>query len=183
VSGVPPWWAESGLERFAVAFLADAESVTTGVGHRCGVAQWAATSFSGLAFSSSGDDRRTPLPSRDCGVGQSAVVHAEDEQALTFVRGADFRRSEDAARNLATQSVKVSIDPLGAAAREHAADVLDEDEPRPGLHPGAADGGPEVALVVFAEALSGEAMGLTRDAAKDAIQQAAPWSASEGRGI
>lgn len=99
------------------------------------------------------------------------------------MRRADLRRAEEATLNLTAQSAKVSVYPFGASAAEHPADVFDEDEPRTRLNEDAAGGGPEVALVFLAEPLSGKTVGLARDAAKDAIQEAAPRSAPEGSGI
>lgn len=99
------------------------------------------------------------------------------------MRRADFRRSEESSLNRATQSLKVSIDPVCAAGREHPADVLDEDPEGAGLDEDAAGDTPQVALVVLSKPLSGEGVRLARNAAKDAIQQAAPLAAVEGSGI
>lgn len=111
------------------------------------------------------------------------VGHREDEQALALVRRADFRRREESALNLEAQSVKVSPNALGAARREHPADVLNEDEPGARLDDDAAGRAPEVSVVVSAEALAGEAVRLARDAANDSIHEATPWAAVEGSGI
>lgn len=112
-----------------------------------------------------------------------AVGHAEDEEALAFVRVANFRRAEEAARNLAAQAEKVSSDSFGAALREHAPDVLDEDEPRTGLDEDAASGAPEVALVVSSKSFAGEAVGLAGNAPDDTIHAATEASAREGSHI
>lgn len=58
-----------------------------------------------------------------------AVIHPEDEEAFSLMRRANFRRSDEDALNRKAHTLKVSVNPLGAAAREHAANVLDEDEP------------------------------------------------------
>lgn len=79
--------------------------------------------------------------------------------------------------------MKVSPDPLRAAGREHPADVFEEEEPGSRLDEDPARVGPQVALVVFAEALAGEGMRLARDAANDSIHEATPWAAVEGGDI
>jgi hypothetical protein len=99
------------------------------------------------------------------------------------MRRADFRRAEESALNRAAQSPKVSENALGAARCEHAADVLEEECPGAGLDEDPPRVRPEVALVVFAEPLAGEAVRLARDAANDEIHDAAPSSAVEGSGI
>jgi len=71
-------------------------------------------------------------------VGLVGVGHAEDEDALALVAGANFRRAEKSDLDRKTKSAKVSPNPLGASdfvspSREHAGDVLDEHEPRPGM--------------------------------------------------
>src|ERR1700739_286744 len=71
---------------------------------------------------------------------------------------------------------------VGAGA-EHPADVFDEDEPGPGPGEDAARGGQGVALVGAAPPLSGEAVGLARDAANEAIHKATPGPACEGGDI
>jgi len=96
---------------------------------------------------------------------------------------ADFRRREQSSLTRKAQSAKVSPNPFGAAAGEHAADILDEDEPRAGLDDDAAGRAPQVAFVAFAEPLSGKTVWLARDAANEAIHASAPWPAVEGSGI
>lgn len=111
------------------------------------------------------------------------VGHPEDEEPFAFMREADFRRAEESALNLAAQAVKVSVNPLGAPAAEHPADVLDEDEPRAGLDEDAARGSPEVALVVPPETLPGKAMRLAGYASNDAIHASTEASARDGSHI
>jgi len=79
-----------------------------------------------------------PFQSFAVGVGQ-AVIDPEDEEPFAAVRRADFRRAEQSALNPEAQLSKVSPNPLGASdfvspRREHAGDVLDEDEPGAGLN-------------------------------------------------
>lgn len=99
------------------------------------------------------------------------------------MRRPDFRREEESSLNRETQALKVSPDALGAAAGEHAADVLDEDEPRPRLDDEPPGRAPEIAFIFLGESLSGDAMRLARDAANEAIHKAAPRSAAEGSHI
>lgn len=96
---------------------------------------------------------------------------------------ADLRRREESALNREAQSLKVSPDALGAARREHAADILDKDGPGGGLHDEPAGRAPEVAGIVAPETLSGQAVRLARDAAKHEIHAATEASAREGSHI
>lgn len=112
-----------------------------------------------------------------------AVGHCEDKEALPFMARADLRRREQSSLTRKAQSVKVSPNPLGAAAGEHAADVLDEDEPRARLDDDATCGRPEVARVFALEPLSGKTVRLARYAANEAVHASTPASAVEGSGI
>lgn len=112
-----------------------------------------------------------------------AVGHAEDEQPLAFVARADFRRREKSDLALETESSQVAPDALGATAREHAGDVLDEHPPRAGLDDDPSGRAPQVAGVVAPEPLSGDRVRLARDSANDAIHEAAIASAREGSHI
>jgi hypothetical protein len=100
----------------------------------------------------------------------------------------DFRRSEQSSLNLETKLVKVSEYALRASdfvspRREHAADVLDDDEPRSGLDDDAAGRGPEVAGVVASLLSAGKTVRLARDATNEPVHCATPRSAVEGSGI
>jgi len=99
------------------------------------------------------------------------------------MRRTDFCRREQSDLTLETKSPQVTPDAFGPTRREHAADVLDEDEPGPSLNDDPAGWAPQVALVVQSEPLSGEAVRLARDAANEAIHKSAPRSAIEGSGI
>jgi hypothetical protein len=99
------------------------------------------------------------------------------------MRRASFRRAEEASRNLTTQAEKVSPDTLGTALREHATDVLNEDEPSAGLDEDPSCRTPKVSRIVSTKAFTGEAVGLARDAANDAIHSAAKASAWDGSHI
>jgi hypothetical protein len=110
-------------------------------------------------------------------------VDTEDEKPLALMRRANLRRCEESALNRAAQSLKVSIDAVGAAGREHPADVFNEYPPGGGLDEDPPGDAPQIALIVLSKPLSGEGMRLARDSAKYAIQQAAPAAAVEGSGI
>lgn len=99
------------------------------------------------------------------------------------MRRADFCRAEKSDLTRETKPAQVSPDPLGAARGEHPLDVLDEDDPGAALDDEAAERGPQLALVVGAEPLSGEAVRLARDAAHCEIHDAAKASARRGSGI
>jgi hypothetical protein len=99
------------------------------------------------------------------------------------MRRADFRRREQSDLTRKTKSAQISPDTLGAARGEHAADILDDAPPGTGLDDDPPRRAPEVARIVTAETLAGEGMRLARDAANDAIHEAAPWAAVEGSDI
>ena len=116
------------------------------------------------------------------------VRHAEDEDSFSLVWRANFSRLEQSTLNLETHASKVSSNAVSAGALafgrdEHSADVFDEDEPRSSSSDDLPGWRPEVALVLGAEAASGHGMRLARDAANEAIHEAAPWAAVEGSGI
>jgi hypothetical protein len=110
-------------------------------------------------------------------------MDTEDEEPLALMRRADFCRREQSDLTRETKSPQVSDDAFGPARREHAADILDEDEPGAGLDDDAACRGPELARVIASEPLSGEAVRLARDAANEAIHEATEASAVEGSHI
>jgi len=104
------------------------------------------------------------------------------------MRRANLRRREQSALNREAQAAKVSPYPLGASdfvspRREHASDILDEDEPRPSLGDDAPCRAPQVSLVEAASLAPGQAVRLARDAANEAIHKATPRPAVEGSGI
>jgi hypothetical protein len=112
-----------------------------------------------------------------------AVGHTEDEKPFALMRRTDLSRLEQSDLTRKTKSAQVSPYALGAAAGEHAADIFDEDEPRPGLDDDAPGRAPEIALVVFGEPLPSETVRLARDAANEAVNAATPSAAVEGSGI
>jgi len=101
---------------------------------------------------------------------------------------ADFRRREQSALNREAQLAKVSPNPFGSSdfvipRREHAADVFDENEPRPRLHDDAAGRRPQVAPVEASLFSAGERVRLARDAANKAVHASTPAPAAEGSDI
>ena len=96
---------------------------------------------------------------------------------------ADLRRREKSDLDRKTKSAKVSPNSLGSARGEHAADILDEDEPGAGLDDDAPGRAPQVALILSGEPLAGEAVRLAGNAANEAVQTATPCAAAEGSGI
>ncbi len=123
------------------------------------------------------------LPRPLCPFASRVVGDCQNEGALPKQLSARLRRSKQSDLNRETKSLQVSDDPLGAARREHAADILDEDEPGAGLDDDAARRRPELARIVAAEPLSCEAVRLARDAANEAIHEATEASAVEGSHI
>lgn len=123
------------------------------------------------------------MKSRAAGLG-----HTKDKEALALLRVTDLFRREQSDLNRETKSAKVSPYPLGSSdvvipRCEHAGDVFDEDEPRPCLSDDAPGRAPEIALVEATALAAGERMRLARDAANEAIHEAAPWAAVEGSHI
>jgi hypothetical protein len=116
------------------------------------------------------------------------VGHAEDEDTFALMARTNFRRREQSDLNLKTKLAKVSPYPLGSSdfvspRREHATDVLDEDEPAPRLDDDAAGVRPQDALVELTLLASGETVRLARDAANEAVHASTPAAAFEGSGI
>jgi cytochrome c1 len=127
--------------------------------------------------------KKVSNPSPSFITAASGVGHPEDEEAFSFVRRTNFRRAEEAALNRKAHALKVSVDAFGATAGEHPADVLDEDPPCARLDDDPARGAPEISFVFLAETLPGNAMGLTRDSANDAVHASTKASAREGSHI
>jgi hypothetical protein len=117
------------------------------------------------------------------GSPETGVGHTEDECSLPLVARADLSRREQSDLTRKTKSAQVSPYALGTAAAEHPLNVLDEDEPSPGLNENASGCRPEIAGIFALKSLAGEAMRLARDAANEAVHCATPSSAVEGSGI
>lgn len=117
------------------------------------------------------------------GVGQFvALADGEDEEPLTLVGRADFRRREEACRKLVAHADQ-SCGDFGEAEAEMMGDILEKDEGRLDLVDDAGDMRPEVAGVVRAPALARDAERLTRIARSDDVHRAAPRSAVEAGNV
>ena len=90
------------------------------------------------------------VPEQARGVGQVvAFPMAKDEQPLTLVRRADFRRREEACRKAVAHADQSAGD-FGEAEAEMMGDILEEHERRLDLVDDPRDMRPEVARVVRA---------------------------------
>jgi hypothetical protein len=124
------------------------------------------------------------LPFGAFGSFEHGVVHAvpsegEDEHPLAAVRSADFRRAEYSAVHFETKATQVGED-LVEPESEVVADVFEPDEGGLGLFDDAADLRPEMAGIVLAGEVPGDAEGLAGIARKDAIHDSAPRAAVKG---
>lgn len=140
----------------------------------------------GVGQSRSSSVRFPPLervPEQARGVGQLvALADGEDEQPLTLVGRADFRRREEACRK-AVAHADQSCGDFGKAEAEMMGDILEEDEGRLDLADDAGDMGPEVTRVVHPPALARDGERLARIARSDDVHRAAPRAAVEGSNI
>jgi hypothetical protein len=94
------------------------------------------------------------VPEQARGVGQVVpLADAEDEEPLTLVGRADFRRREEACRK-AVAHADQSCGDFGEAEAEMMGDILEEDEGRFDLADDAGDMRPEMARVVGTSALA-----------------------------
>jgi hypothetical protein len=75
------------------------------------------------------------------------VGHAEDEESLSLLRGADFRRRKEARRNTIAHLLKLSDDRV-CSKRQMAGDVLEEDDAGGDFSHDSGDVGPEVSRVI-----------------------------------
>jgi len=124
---------------------------------------------------------RTPEQAR--GVGQLIpFADGEDEQPLTLVGRADFRRREEACRK-AVAHADQSCGDFGETKAEMMGDILEEDEGRFNLGDDAGDMRPEMARVLRAPALARDREWLARIARSDDVPRAAPRAAVEGGNI
>jgi hypothetical protein len=119
------------------------------------------------------------VPEQARGVGQLVpLANGEDEETLTLVGRADFRRREEACRK-AVAHADQSCGDFGEAEAEMMGDILEEDEGRLDLADDAGDMRPEVARVVRAPAFARDGERLARIARSDDVHRAAPWAAVE----
>jgi len=123
------------------------------------------------------------VPEQARGVGQFvSLADGEDEEPLTLVGRADFRRCEEACRK-AVAHADQSCGDLGEAEAEMMGDILEEDEGRLDLADDASDMWPEVAWVVGAPAFARDGERLARIARSDDVHRAAPRAAVEGSNV
>ena len=140
----------------------------------------------GVGQSCSNSVRLPPLdrvPEQARGVGQFvSLADGEDEEPLTLVGRADFRRREEACRK-AVAHADQSCGDFGEAEAEMMGDVLEEDEGRLDLANDPGDMWPEVARVIRAPAFARDGERLARIARSDDVHCAAPRAAVEGSNI
>jgi hypothetical protein len=123
------------------------------------------------------------VPEQARGVGQLVpFADGEDEQPLTLVGRADFRRREEACRK-AVAHADQSCGDFGEAEAEMMGDILEEDEGRLDFADDAGDMRPKVARVVGTAALSCDRERLARIARSDDVHRAAPRAAVEGSNV
>ena len=123
------------------------------------------------------------VPEQARGVGQVVpLADGEDEEPLTLVGRADFRRCEEACRK-AVAHADQSCGDFGEAEAEMMGDILKEDEGRLDLTDDAGDMRPEMAWVVRTPALACHGERLARIARSDDVHRAAPWAAIEGSNV
>jgi hypothetical protein len=175
----PSWCLLSGFDRPDVRFLAPFASETVGRGHSF----WYQTCSTKLGNWSR---CRRPVPFSRCSGPfapfQSRAAgrgHTKDEDAFPLLRVANLFRREQSDLNRETKLAKVSPYPLGSSdfvspRREHARNVLDEDEPRTRLDDDAPGRTPEVTLVEASLLAPCEAVRLARDAADEAVHASTP---------
>lgn len=109
------------------------------------------------------------------GVGQ----RSDDEKPIPAVRAADFRRAEDARRNVVTQASKLPVN-LAEAEIEVPGDILKDDDAGPGLADDAGNVWPQVALIRSAEALSGHGKRLAWIASGEHVEPSGLTAPNEG---
>lgn len=123
------------------------------------------------------------MPEQARGVGQVvSLADGEDEEPLSLVGRADFRRREEACRK-AVAHADQSCGDFGEAEAEMMGDILEEDEGRLDFADDAGDMRPEVARVIRAPALARDRERLARIACSDDVHRAAPRAAVEGGNI
>ena len=123
------------------------------------------------------------VPEQARGVGQVvALAVGEDEEPLSPVGRADFRRREEACRKAVAHADQSSGD-FGEAEAEMMGDIFEEDEGRLDLGDDAGHMRPEVARVIRAPPLARNGEWLAWIARSDDVHRAAPWAAVEGGNV
>ncbi len=98
------------------------------------------------------------------------------------MRRANFRRREQAARHVETQSFQVADDTpekISSGNSDEPRHVFSENDARRNLFNDATKFGPQISLILDAKTLSGRAVALAREAANDAIHDATKRSRVE----
>jgi len=123
------------------------------------------------------------VPEQARGVGQfAAFADGKDEQPLTLVRRADFRRSKETCRKAVAHADQSAGD-FGEAEAEMMGDILEEDEGRLAFTDDPGDVRPEVAWIFGTKAFARNRKRLARISRSDDVHRAAPRSAVEAGNI
>ncbi len=140
----------------------------------------------GVGQSRSSSVRFPPLervPEQARGVGQLVTLSdREDEEPLSLVGRANFRRRKEACRK-AVAHADQSCGDFGEAEAEMMGDIFEEDEGRFDFTDDAGDMRPEVARICRPLAFACDAKWLTRIARCNDVHRAAPRAAVEGSNI
>ena len=123
------------------------------------------------------------VPEQARGFGQVvALADGKDEEPLTLVGRADFRRREEACRK-AVAHADQSCGDFGEAEAEMMGDIFEEHEGRFDFADDASNVGPEVARIVCATALARDGERLARIARSNDVHRATPRAAVEGSNV
>jgi len=115
-----------------------------------------------------------------CGVLQPVPSAGEDEEPFALVRGADFRRREEAFRDAVAKAFEVGANNVEVSEPKVSAHVLEEAPIWLTLSDDSGDGRPEVAGVCGSEAFAGDTERLAGVSANDASHLSTPRAAVEG---
>ena len=123
------------------------------------------------------------VPEQARGVGQVvALADGEDEEPLSLVRRANFRRREQACGKAVAHADQSAGD-FGEAEAEMMGDILEEHEGRLAFADDAGDMRPEVARVVRTPPLARDGERLARIARSDDVHRTTPRAAIEGSNV
>lgn len=104
----------------------------------------------------------------------------QDEESFPLVRGADFRRREEAFRDPVAKAFEAWFNNVEVSEPKVSSHVLEEAPTRSALIKDSLDARPEVTRVGCPEALPGNGEGLAGVASNDSIHAAAPAASIEG---
>lgn len=108
------------------------------------------------------------------------VAVGQDEEALALVRGADFRRCEEALRDPVAKAFEAWTDNVPVPKSKMSSHVFEEAPGGLNLSDDSLDRRPEVPRVCCPESLAGDAEGLAGVTANDSLHAAAPRATIEG---